>query len=130
MKDILEGWFAYALSSLPSVSVTFNIIFLLVIIWYIVHAVNKQDNTMQWSELVSSKGADGKEHFDWNRIGQGCGVILAMTIPYIYVHSEHMDALGLTAVMSASLLYLGAVNSYAATLRSKQSGEQPEGLLK
>lgn len=122
MKDILEGWVAIALSNLPSASVLFNIIFLIVIAWFVVHSVNRDDNDMQWSEAISTRGPDGKEHFDWNKVGQGCGVILAMTIPYMYVHTTNMEALGLGGLVTVSLGYLGAVSSYSAWLRSKQGG--------
>jgi len=45
-----------------------------------------------------------------------------MTIPYIYVHTERMEALGLGGLVTVSLGYLGGVSSYVSWLRSKQGG--------
>jgi len=55
VKDILEGWVAYAMMSLPSLSVLFNIIFIIVILWFITHSINRSDNTLQWSRACLVK---------------------------------------------------------------------------
>lgn len=93
---------------------------LVVFIWAIVRVINNKDNELEWAHLFSSRSADGKQYADWNKIGQGCGIVLSMWIPAIYTNSEKADGVGVAAVLAASLLYLGGVSSYAATLRARR----------
>jgi hypothetical protein len=93
---------------------------------FIYHIVESEENDLKWSHLISSKSADGKQYTDWNKIGQGCGVVLAFWMPFIYVMSDKMDGLGLAGVMGTALLYLGGVSSYAASVRAKND----KGVLK
>lgn len=96
------------------------VIIILLIAYAFVRVVNSLDNNLEWSQLISSKAHDGKQYADWNKIGQGCGVILCVWLPAVYAHSERSDAVGLSAVMGVALLYLGGVSSYAATLRARR----------
>lgn len=77
-------------------------------------------NTLEWSDLISTLGRDGRPHADWDKIGKGLGVVLCVWLPAVYVYSPKMEAVGLAAVLGVVLLYLGGVSAYAATLRSKQ----------
>lgn len=130
MIDIIEGWFAYALMNLPGIGVAFNIIFLLLIVWYLIRKINSNENKLDWTDLVSTKGSDGKEHADIDKIGKCFGVIMAVWLPFMYAHSEKMEASGLVMVMSAALAYLAGVSAYSAWLRSKQSSDSTTGILK
>ena len=96
------------------------VIIVLLIAYAFIRVVNSLDNNLEWSQLVSSRGQDGRQYADWNKIGQGCGVILCVWLPAVYAHSERADAVGLSAVMGVALLYLGGVSSYAATLRARR----------
>lgn len=96
------------------------VIMVLLIAYALIRVVNSPDNNLEWSQLVSSKGQDGRQHADWDKIGKGCGVILCMWLPAIYTHSDRSDAMGIAAIMGVALLYLGSVSSYSATLRARQ----------
>lgn len=82
--------------------------------------INSSDNSLEWSHLISSRADDGNQYADWNKIGQGCGVMLCMWLPAVYVYSDKMEAMGLAAVMGVALAYLGSVSGYAATLRARR----------
>ena len=99
--------------------IALSAIAILLVIWAFVRLMNA-NNTLEWYQLVSSKLPDGTQSADWNQIGKGVGVCICVWLPAMYAYSSKMEPYGLTAVMSAALLYLGGVSSYAATLRSKQ----------
>lgn len=100
------------------------VIIVLLIAFAFVRVINSLDNDLEWAHLVSSKARDGKQYADWNKIGQGCGVILCVWLPAVYAHSDRADAVGLSAVMGVALLYLGGVSSYAATLRARHGATE------
>ena len=90
---------------------------ILILAWVMV--MNGQ-NDLDWSQLISTKGADGKQYADWNRIGMGAGVVVSVWLPAVYAYSPDMEATGLAAVLAVVLAYLGGVSGYAATLRARQ----------
>jgi hypothetical protein len=90
------------------------------------HMISKESNSLQWEHLISSKGIDGRQYVDWNKIGQGMGVVLAVWLPFIYASSNSMDGTGLAAVMGVSLLYLGGVSSYATSVRARREEREAE----
>lgn len=96
------------------------------LLWFLFlhHMIGKDSNTLSWEQLISSRGADGDQHADWNKIGQGMGVVIAVWLPFIYVNSDKLDGTGLALVMGASLLYLGGVSSYAASMRARRDREE------
>jgi hypothetical protein len=96
------------------------VIIILLLAYAFIRVVNSLDNNLEWSQLISSKGQDGKQYADWNRIGQGAGVVLCVWLPAVYAHSDRADAVGLAAIMGVALAYLGGVSGYAATLRARQ----------
>jgi len=97
-----------------------GVIAFLVLLLAFVRVVNGENNDLEWWHLVSTRAADGGQYADWNKIGQGLGVVLCVWLPAVYVYSPKMEAVGLAAVMGVALLYLGGVSGYAANLRSKQ----------
>lgn len=105
---------------LPYVPILATALLFIVIVVAIARAFRNDDNDIQWSDLISIRSQDGKQKGDWNQIGKGGGVILCIALPFIYVYSPGMEAVGLAAVMGVALAYLGSVSAYAATLRSKQ----------
>jgi hypothetical protein len=96
------------------------VVFVLLLAYAFIRVVNSLDNNLEWSQLISSKGQDGKQYADWNRIGQGAGVVMCVWLPAVYAHSERSDAVGLAAIMGVALAYLGGVSGYAATLRARR----------
>ena len=95
-------------------------ILVMIFVIKLVFIINSSDNSLEWSHLISSRAADGIQYADWNKIGQGCGIILCLWLPAVYVYSDKMDAIGLAAVMGVALAYLGSVSGYAATLRARR----------
>lgn len=86
---------------------------------YAVVKIMNGANTLEWTDLVSTRAHDGTQHADWNKIGQGMGVVLSAWLPAVYAYSPHVDATGLAALLGVALAYLGGVSAYAATLRAK-----------
>lgn len=82
--------------------------------------IYSKSNTIQWADLVSVLAHNGQQRGSWDPIGKGGGFFLCMTIPFIYAFSDKMDASGLALVMTPTLLYLGGVSAYSASLRAKQ----------
>jgi hypothetical protein len=119
IANILSGWFAYLLMNLPSGGALLTLLLLGLLLYAAYRVINRDSNSLQWEDLVSSKAADGVQRADWNKIGMGCGVVLSMVIPFTYAHRDGVDASGLAIIMGVSLTYLGGVSAYAATLRSK-----------
>lgn len=105
---------------LPYVPIAATVILFIIIIVAVARVFRSTDNDIDWADLVSVMAQNGKQKGDWNQIGKGGGVILCIALPFIYVYSPSMDAMGLAAVMGVALAYLGSVSAYAATLRSKQ----------
>lgn len=105
---------------LPYVPIAATVILFVIIVVAVSRVFRNNDNDIEWADLISVMAQNGKQKGDWNQIGKGGGVILCIALPFIYVFSPKMDALGLAAVMGVSLAYLGAVSSYAATLRARQ----------
>ena len=97
-----------------------TVLLFIAIIIAIASVFRREDNSIEWADLISVRTQDGKQKGDWNQIGKGGGVILCVVLPFVYVYSPKMDAMGLAAVMGVALAYLGGVSAYAATLRSRQ----------
>jgi len=101
-----------------------GVIAFLVLLLAFVRVVNGENNDLEWWHLVSTRAADGGQYADWNKIGQGLGVVLCVWLPAVYVYSPKMEAVGLAAVMGVALLYLGGVSGYAANLRAKRGSRE------
>ena len=111
------------LDSIPPLQklvVALTSVIVLLLMLALVRVINSNSNDLEWWHLISTRGAAGETFADWNKIGQGLGVLLCVWLPAVYVYSSKMEAMGLAAVMGVALAYLGGVSSYAATLRSKQ----------
>jgi hypothetical protein len=100
-----------------------GVIAFLVLMLAFVRVINGE-NDLEWWHLVSTRAADGSQYADWNKIGQGLGVVLCVWLPAVYVYSPKMEAVGLAAVMGVALLYLGGVSGYAANLRAKRGSRE------
>lgn len=105
---------------LPYVPIAATAILFIIIVITVARVFRSTDNDIEWADLISVMAQNGKQKGDWNQIGKGGGVILCIALPFIYVYSPSMDAIGLAAVMGVALAYLGGVSAYAATLRSRQ----------
>jgi Zn-dependent membrane protease YugP len=80
-------------------------------------------NDLDWSDLVSEKGTDGKQHASWNSIGKGAGVFVCAYMPVRYVNSDHFDPTGGALLLAACLMYLAGVASYAIYMKAKQEAK-------
>lgn len=109
----LQPWLQY-------VPIFATALLFVVIVWAITRVFRNRENELEWADLISIRTIDGKQKADWNQIGKGSGVLLAVALPFIYVYNPTVEPFGLAAVMAASLLYLGGVSAYAATLRARQ----------
>lgn len=105
---------------LPYVPIAATVILFIIIVIAVARVFRSSENDIEWADLISVMAQNGKQKGDWNQIGKGGGVILCIALPFIYVYSPGMDAIGLAAVMGVALAYLGGVSAYAANLRSKQ----------
>lgn len=109
-----------AIPPLQKLVVALTAVVVLLVMLAFVRIVNSEENHLEWWHLVSTRAADGQQYADWNKIGQGLGVVLCVWLPAVYVYSPKLEAGGLAAVMAVALAYLGGVSGYAATLRSRQ----------
>ena len=109
-----------AIPPLQKLVVALTAILVLLFMLALVRVMNNKDNDLEWAQLISTRGADGQQYADWDKVGKGLGVVLCVWLPAVYVYSPKMEAMGLAAVMGIALAYLGGVSGYAATLRAKQ----------
>src|SRR3990172_7195981 len=105
---------------LHTVIESLSVIALLLFVWSIIRVINNADNGLEWEHLFSSRGADGKQYADWNKIGAGAGVVISVWLPAVYAYSDKADGTGIAAVMGVALAYLGSVSGYAAVLRARR----------
>lgn len=97
-----------------------NLIILLLLLWNLYRIVTSDSTAIYWADFISTRGADGVQHGDINKVGQWAGIIVSTMSVLMYADNEKVDPLGLSALLGVSLLYLGGVASYAATLRAKR----------
>lgn len=115
-----EKHIAYLYPWVQYVPIIATALLFIVIVVAMVRIFRRTDNDIQWVDLISVMTQNGTQKADWNQIGKGGGVILCIALPFLYVYSPKMEAMGLAAIMGVALAYLGGVSAYAATLRSKQ----------
>lgn len=99
-------------------------LFILLVMLWIYRIVRDPGNTVEWADFISSRGADGKNHGNWNSVGKGIGVFIAFYLPLLYAHSATFDPTGGALLLGTSLAYLGAVDGYGSYLRAKQGTVQ------
>ena len=97
-----------------------NLMILLLLWWILIRIVRDDRNDVIWADYISTRGSDGRQHGDINKIGQWAGIILSVMCTLMYADNQTVDPTGLAALLGVALLYLGGVASYAATLRAKQ----------
>jgi hypothetical protein len=97
-----------------------NILILLVVVWILVRVINSDANSLVWADFISTRGADGSQRGDLNKIGQLVGIVVAAMTVLMYADNQTVDAIGLSALLGVALAYLGGVTAYAAFLRSRQ----------
>lgn len=109
-------------NSILSHSESFRWLFLLALLWVFYRWMNSEDSEgVEWRDFVSAIGVDGKYHGDINRVGQSVGVAIAAFAVVATAPMAYTNFTGFALVLTACLGFLGAVASYAATLRSKQN---------
>lgn len=94
------------------------VVLILLMAW--IRVMDDDENDLKWVDLVSTKGSDGLQHADWDKIGKGCAIVLCVLATIVYAYSPGMDATGLALLLGVVLAYLGGVSGYAATLRARQ----------
>ena len=97
-----------------------NLLILLVLIWILYRIVRDEGNIIEWADFISTRGNDGKQHGDINKVGQWAGIVIAVMSVLMYSDNQAVDATGLAALLGVALLYLGGVAGYAANLRARQ----------
>ena len=97
-----------------------NLLILLLLVWILFRVINDTGNLIEWADYISTRGTDGKQHGDINKVGQWAGILIAVMSVMMYADNETVDATGLAALLGVALLYLGGVAGYAANLRSRQ----------
>ncbi len=98
-------------------------IMVLVIAWKLYRVVER--STLEWEDLISTLGKDGRMHLNIDKMGKVLGVVLCFWLPIVYAYSQKMEATGLALVMFTALAYLGAVGSYELYIRSRQGLPPP-----
>jgi hypothetical protein len=99
-----------------------NMIILLLLVWILVRVVSDEGNLVVWADYISTRGQDGKQHGDINKIGQLAGIVLAVVVVLMYADNSVVEPVGLSALLGVSLFFLGAPTMYAGYIRSKQGG--------
>lgn len=97
-----------------------NLLILAMLIWILIRIINDAGNLVVWADFVSTKGIDGKQHGDLNKIGQIAGIVLAVVTVLMYADNTTVDPTGLAALLTVALIYLGGVTAFAVWMRSKQ----------
>ena len=106
------------------IGVIITLLFFFIASFAFMRVMNNDNNDLAWHHLISTGAKDGKTYADWNKIGQGCGVIVATWMPFLYVHTDKSEATGLALVMGVSLAYLGGVSAYSTSLKAKNSDQK------
>lgn len=101
-----------------------NALILLIVIWMFVRIVLSEATQIIYADYISSRGTDGRQHGDLDKVGQVVGIIVAALVVLMYADNEKVEPLGLAALLGVSLLYLGGVTMYAKYIRSKQGSIQ------
>ena len=96
-----------------------NLLILLLLWWILIRIVRGNDN-IEWADYITTRGRDGVQRGDINKIGQWAGIVLCVMTILMYADNEKVDPAGLSWLLGVALLYLGGVAGYAANLRAKQ----------
>jgi UDP-N-acetylmuramyl pentapeptide phosphotransferase/UDP-N-acetylglucosamine-1-phosphate transferase len=97
-----------------------NLLILLLLVWVLIRIVRHPTNDIEWADYISTKGTDGRQRGDINKIGQWGGIVIAVMSVLMYADNEKVEPTGLSVLLGVALLYLGGVAGYAASLRAKQ----------
>ena len=97
-----------------------NALILLMVIWTFIRVISSEVNTVVWSDFISTRGDDGTQRGDLNKVGQIVGIVVAAMSVLMYADQKNVEPTGLAALLGVALAYLGAVSGYAAFLRSKR----------
>lgn len=102
-----------------------NLLILAVLLWILFRVINDEGNLIVWADFISSRGPDGRQHGDIDKVGKVFGIVLATVTVMMYADNEKVEPTGLAALLGVSLTYLCAVSAYSSYLRSKQSPASP-----
>lgn len=96
---------------------TFILIVALVIRW-LNHVVQDDDNDLEWWELISSRGDDGKQHIDINQIGLLQAMILSpFAVGYAIYSGKPVDT-NTVWLFGIWLVFSAGVKMFATWFRS------------
>jgi amino acid transporter len=90
----------------------FVCLFAFILLWKVIDS----DNPLEWWHFISSRGPDGKEYADIDKLGKVVGIIISSVAMLIITHQGKMDAV----ILGVYLAFVGGVAGYSAYLRSKQ----------
>jgi hypothetical protein len=97
-----------------------NAIILLMVIWIFIRVIGNDATTIIMADFISTRGDDGLQHGDLNKVGQIVGIVVAAMSVLMYADSINVEPTGLAALLGVALAYLGAVTMYASFLKSKR----------
>lgn len=105
-----------------------NILILLALVWILIRLVNDPNNSIIMADYIASRGVDGKQHGDLDKVGQIVGIVVSAMTVLMYADNKTVEPTGLSILLGVSLLYLGGVSMYAKYIRSKRD-PQPLGAI-
>lgn len=80
------------------------------------------ENPLEWWHFISSKGADGKDYADIDKLGKVVALFISSWVMMVMTFNSKMDAM----MMMTYLAYAGAVGGWSAYLRAR-TGAFPAG---
>lgn len=101
-----------------------NLLILLVLIWILYRIIFIDDrNSIVWADYISSPDATGRQRGDLNKVGQVAGIFLCVSVVTMYADNTSVEPMGLSALLTVALAFLGGVTMYATWIRSKQGSK-------
>jgi len=90
-----------------------GVVLLLVFVWGLVRVINDPENPIEWWHFFSSRGADGKQYGDANKLGICVGIVFSTLFIgwYAYMLSLGWELFGLW------LLFIAGVEGFGKWFR-------------
>lgn len=101
----------------------FRWVFFVAMIWFFYRVVERSED-MEWKEFISTKGSDGKNHPDWDKVGKGVAVIIGSWAIVAIAPNVKTDFVGFSVLLGSYFAFAACTSGYAAYLRSKSATMQ------
>lgn len=89
----------------------------LLLIWSLVRLV-RSDNPLEWWHFISTRGEDGHNYADLDKLGKVAGIIFGSWAVMVDSYSGKADA----TVLGVYFAFVGGIAGYSAYLRARQRG--------